>query len=38
MNIDLLIKMTAKIYEFFAGDSSPEQAPNDITNCLKSAG
>jgi formate dehydrogenase subunit delta len=35
MNIDLLIKMTNEIGEFFAGVSDPEQAARDVANHLK---
>jgi formate dehydrogenase subunit delta len=35
MNIDLLIKMTNEIGEFFAGVSEPEQAARDVANHLK---
>jgi formate dehydrogenase subunit delta len=37
MNIDLLIKMTNEIGEFFAGEDSkdPEKAARDVANHLK---
>jgi formate dehydrogenase subunit delta len=35
MNIDLLIKMTNEIGEFFSGVSDPEQAARDVANHLK---
>jgi formate dehydrogenase subunit delta len=35
MNIDLLIKMTNEIGDFFAGASDPQQAARDVANHLK---
>jgi formate dehydrogenase subunit delta len=35
MNIDLLIKMTNEIGEFFAGTTDAEQAARDVANHLK---
>ena len=35
MNIDLLIKMTNEIGEFFAGAADAQQAPRDVANHLK---
>lgn len=35
MNIDLLIKMTNEIGEFFSGVSDPEQAARDVANHLR---
>ena len=35
MNIDLLVKMANEIGAFFAGESSPEQAPRDVATHLK---
>jgi formate dehydrogenase subunit delta len=35
MNIDLLIKMTNEIGDFFTGASDPQQAARDVANHLK---
>jgi formate dehydrogenase subunit delta len=35
MNIDLLIKMTNEIGEFFASASDPDQAARDVANHLR---
>jgi len=35
MNIDLLIKMTNEIGDFFRGASDPQQAARDVANHLK---
>jgi len=35
MNIDLLIKMTNEIGDFFNGASDPQQAARDVANHLK---
>jgi len=35
MNIDLLIKMTNEIGDFFHGASDPQQAARDVANHLK---
>lgn len=35
MNIDLLVKMVNEIGDFWAGESSPEQAPRDVASHLK---
>ena len=35
MNIDLLIKMTNEIGEFFAGTTDAEQAARDVANHLR---
>jgi formate dehydrogenase subunit delta len=35
MNIDLLIKMTNEIGEFFAGAAEPQQAAQDVANHLR---
>jgi formate dehydrogenase subunit delta len=35
MNIDLLIKMTNEIGDFFAGTTDPQQAARDVANHLK---
>lgn len=35
MNIELLVKMVNEISDFFASESAPEQAPQDVAQHLR---